>query len=213
MMVLVMHRLCGPQRVGFGEELRNTQPLDMAQSFLGSCGLWILWELRGCWRRSLRILETSTVPWKILCVQTVSKMKLGGDWTRPQWLSTDLLSKVFRDLETKKASLLTSVFLYILRVAIYHVVIFLKERTQSSCVNSWGAGTYHTTSGYNFLQSAAKRITQLLGTPLVLSRLFLDMRFPTSIKFQKSFLLALVMASLSHCIFQDELQLGLRRQA
>lgn len=35
------------------------------------------------------------------------------------------------------------------------------------------------------------------------------MRFPTSIKFQRSFLLALVMAPLSHCISQDELQLCL----
>lgn len=66
-------------RVGFGEELTNAQPLDMTQSFLGSRGLWILWGLRGYWRRSLHILETNTVPWKVISVQTVSKMKLGGD--------------------------------------------------------------------------------------------------------------------------------------
>lgn len=78
-MVLVMHRLYGPQSVGFREELTNARPLDMTQSFLGSRGLWILWILRGCWGRSLRILETNTVPWKIVSVQTVSKMKLGGD--------------------------------------------------------------------------------------------------------------------------------------
>lgn len=46
-MVLVMHRLYGPQRVGFGEELTNAQPIDMTQTFIGSHGLWILWVLRG----------------------------------------------------------------------------------------------------------------------------------------------------------------------
>lgn len=78
-MVLGMHRLYGPQSVGFGEELTNAQPLDMTRSFLGSHGLWILWVLRGWSGTSLRILEANTVPWKILSVQTVSKIKLGGD--------------------------------------------------------------------------------------------------------------------------------------
>lgn len=208
-----MHRLYGPQSVGFGEELTNAQPLDMTRSFLGSRGLWILRVLRGCSGRSLRILEANTVPWKILSVQTVSKMKLGGDWTRPQWLSTDLLSRVFRDLETKKASLMTSVFLYISRVAIYHIVIILIERTQRSCWEQLGCWYIPLHLWLQFSSKCARSITQRLRTPLVLFRLFLDMRFPTSIKFQRSFLIALVMAPLSHCTFQDELQLCLRRQA